>query len=135
MRVQLFLHAKPRHAFSVHQHTIMLVLRQYQSRSYESFVEWLGSSDAVCGDLGLPHVPHYATPHRATRRLGAAMLRLAAGRFFSYMFYGGTVFAGINATGFETRHAAACCARRAGIRHECTKMSACRTQGHSLSWL
>ena len=104
MRVRLFLHPKSKHTFSV-QHVIMLVLRQYQSRRYESFVEWLDSSDAVCRELGLPYVPHHTTLYKAAQRRGTAMLHLAAGRF-SRMFCDGSMFARIDAAGFETRHAA-----------------------------
>ena len=124
MRVRLFLHAKPRHTFSVHQHVIMLVLRQYRPGSYGPFVEWPGSSDAVCGDLELPHVPHHTTLHKAAQRLGAATLHLAVGRF-SRMFCGGAVSAGIDATGFEAHHAAPHCTWRTGLRRQYAKVSAC----------
>ena len=36
MNVPLFLHPKSKHTFSIHQH-IILVLRQYESKSYMSF--------------------------------------------------------------------------------------------------
>ena len=76
-------------------------------------------------------VPHFTTLQKAAARLGAAMLHLAVGRF-ARTFCPGAVFAGIDATGFETRHAATYYTWRAGLRHEYTKLSACSDMGTQL---
>ena len=59
------------------------------------------------------------------------MLHLAVGRF-ARTFCPGAVFAGIDATGFETRHATSYYTWRAQIRHEYTKLSACSDMGTQL---
>ena len=40
-RIPLFLHKKSNHIFTVWQHIVLLVLRQYEGKSYRMFVEWL----------------------------------------------------------------------------------------------
>ena len=40
-RIPLFLHKKSNHTFTVWQHVVLLVLRQYEGKSYRMFVEWL----------------------------------------------------------------------------------------------
>ena len=46
MNAPLFVYPKSKHTFSIHQHIILPVLGQYESESYESFVEWLDGRDA-----------------------------------------------------------------------------------------
>src|SRR3972149_590917 len=69
MRVPLYLHAKSKHVFSVHQHIILLVLRQYESKRYESFVEWLEVATEIIQALGLNTIPHFTTLQKAAARL------------------------------------------------------------------
>ncbi len=59
----------------------MLVLRQYESKSYESFVEWLEVSDSIVQMLGLKVIPHFTTLQKAAARLSTIMLHVAIGRF------------------------------------------------------
>ena len=40
-RIPLFLHRKSNHIFTVWQHIVLLVIRQYEARSYRLFVGWL----------------------------------------------------------------------------------------------
>ncbi|MBV9176722.1 MAG: hypothetical protein JO297_06765 [Nitrososphaeraceae archaeon] len=37
----LFLHIKSNHIFTVWQHIVLIVLKQYENKSYRMFVEWL----------------------------------------------------------------------------------------------
>ena len=69
MRVPFYLHSKSNHIFTLHQHVIMLVLRQYESKSYESFVEWLEVSDRVVQMLELKCISHFTTLQKAAARL------------------------------------------------------------------
>ncbi|KFM21887.1 transposase IS4 family protein [Marine Group I thaumarchaeote SCGC AAA799-B03] len=123
MHIPLYLHTKSKHVFSVHQHIVMLVLRQYESKSYESFVEWLQIATEVTRILGLSTIPHYTTLQKAAARLSNILLHVAIGRFIS-IACPGKIFAGADATGFEDRHCTPYYTWRAQIRRSYTKLSA-----------
>ena len=124
MNVPLFLHPKSKHTFSIHQHITLLVLRQYESKSYESFVEWLEVATEIVLQLHLKTIPHFTTLQKAAARISQAMLlHIAIGRFIQ-IISPGKIFAGADATGFETRHAAPYYSYRCNLRHAFTKMSA-----------
>ena len=123
MNVPLFLHPKSKHTFSIHQHIILLVLRQYESKSYESFVEWLEVATEIALQLQLKAIPHFTTLQKAAARLSDILLHVAIGRFIQIVSPG-SIFAGADATGFETRHATPYYTYRCNIRHAFTKMSA-----------
>ena len=123
MNVPLFLHPKSKHTFSIHQHIILLVLRQYESKSYESFVEWLEVATEIVLQLHLKTIPHFTTLQKAAARISQAMLHIAIGRFIQ-IISPGKIFAGADATGFETRHAAPYYSYRCNLRHAFTKMLA-----------
>ncbi|MFQ5782755.1 MAG: transposase [Nitrosopumilus sp.] len=116
MHVPLYLHPKSKHTFSIHQHIIMLVLRQYESKSYESFVEWLQVSTKITQMLALRNIPHFTTLQKAAARLSDVLLHIAIGRFIQTICPG-KIFAGADATGFETRHAAPYYTYRCNLRH------------------
>ncbi len=123
MRVPLFLHSKSKHTFSVHQHILMLVLRQYESKSYESFVQWLAVSSEIVVMLQLKTIPHFTTLQKAAARLGEILLHTAIGRFIGIVSPG-KIFAGADATGFEDTHRTPYYSYRCNLRHSFTKMSA-----------
>ena len=79
MRVPYFLHPKSKHTFSIHQHIILLVLRQYESKSYESFVEWLEVATEIAIQLQLKTIPHFTTLQKAAARLSDTLLHVAVG--------------------------------------------------------
>lgn len=103
MHIPLYLHPKSKHTFSIHQH-IVLVLRQYESKSYESMIEWLEVATEIVHMLGLKEIPHFTTMQKVAARLSDILLHVAIGRFIG-LVCPGKIFAGIDATGFETRHA------------------------------
>lgn len=123
MNVPLFLHPKSKHTFSIHQHIILLVLRQYESKSYESFVEWLDVATEIVIQLQLRTIPHFTTLQKAQARISEGMLHVAIGRFIQIVSPD-KIFAGADATGFETRHATPYYSYRCNLRHAFTKMSA-----------
>ena len=123
IRVPLFLHPKSKHTFSVHQHIILLVLRQYELKSYKSFVEWLKVATEITDELQLETIPHYTTLQKAAARLSDILLHVAIGQFIGIVSPG-RIFAGADATGFESRHAAPYYTYRCNLRHAYAKMSA-----------
>jgi len=123
MHVPLYLHPKSKHVFSVHQHIIMLVLRQYESKSYESFVEWLHVCSEITAMLSISTIPHFTTLQKAASRLSDILLHVAIGRFIQ-MISPSKIFAGVDATGFETRHCTSYYSYRCSLRRSYTKLSA-----------
>ncbi len=123
MRVPFYLHTKSNHIFTLHQHIIMLVLRQYESKSYESFVQWLQVSTEITQMLGIKTIPHFTTLQKAATRLNDILLHVAIGRFIQIVSPG-KIFAGVDATGFEDRHSTPYYSYRCSLRHSYTKMSA-----------
>jgi len=123
MRVPLYLHAKSKHTFSIHQHIILLVLRQYESKSYEEMVEWLQVATEIVNALGLNTIPHFTTLQKAAARLSDILLHVAIGRFIGIVSPG-MIFAGADATGFEDRHCTPYYSYRCSLRRSYTKMSA-----------
>jgi hypothetical protein len=100
----------------------MLVLRQYESKSYESFVEWLEVSDQIVQMLELKCIPHFTTLQKAATRISEILLHIAIGRFIG-MVCPGKIFAGVDATGFEDGHAASYYTYRCSLRKSYTKLS------------
>lgn len=123
MNVPLFLHPKSKHTFSIHQHIVLLVLRQYESKSYESMTEWLEVATEIVILLQLKTIPHFTTLQKAASRISEGLLHVAIGRFIQ-IASPGKIFAGIDATGFENKHATPYYSYRCNIRHSFTKMSA-----------
>ncbi len=123
MCVPFYLHPKSKHIFSVHQHIIMLVLRQYESKRYESFVEWLEVTTEIIQMLDLKEIPHFTTLQKAAARLNDILLHVAIGRFIGIVCPD-KIFAGVDATGFEDRHSTPYYSYRCSLRHSYTKCSA-----------
>ena len=123
MHVPLYLHSKSKHVFSVHQHIIMLVLRQYESKSYECMVEWLHVCSEITAMLGISTIPHFTTLQKAASRLSDILLHVAIARFIQ-MVCSDKIFAGCDATGFEDRHSTPYYTWRCSLRHSYTKLSA-----------
>jgi hypothetical protein len=119
MGVPLYLHPRSKHTFSVHQHCMMLVLRQYCSTSYEGFVEWLAASSNVASWLGLRTAPHFTTLQKAAARIGANLLHVMVGRFGC----GRIRVAGMDASGFEDHHSTPYYTYRARLYRSYAKMS------------
>ena len=123
MNVPLFLHPKSKHTFSIHQHIVLLVLRQYESKSYENIVEWLEVATEIITQLQLKTIPHFTTLQKATARLSDILLHVAIGRFIG-IISPDKIFAGVDATGFEDRHCTPYYSYHCSLRHSYTKMSA-----------
>jgi len=72
--------------------------------------------------LQLRTIPHFTTLQKAAARISQGILHVAIGRFIQ-IISPGKIFAGIDATGFETRHATPYYSYRCNLRHTFTKMS------------
>ena len=68
-RIPLFLCRKSNHIFTVWQHMVLLVIRQYQGKSYRMFSEWLVEAYYLRTFLQLSHIPHFTTLQKFTERI------------------------------------------------------------------
>ena len=108
---------------SIHQHIVLLILRQYESKNYESFIEWLDVATEIILQLQLRTIPHFTTLQKAAARISQGMLHVAISRFIGIISAGKNICRN-DATGFETRHATPYYTYRCNLRHAFTKMSA-----------
>ncbi|MHB8602581.1 MAG: hypothetical protein ACYC6W_10160 [Nitrosotalea sp.] len=94
-RVPPYLHRKSNHVYSVWQHLMLLTLRQYESKSYRRFVEFLQESFGMMQYLGLSKIPHYTTLQKASARLTHGILIKMLESFVMYTRIR-KIFAGID---------------------------------------
>ena len=98
--VPFYLHSKLKHVFSVHPHILMLVLRQYESKSYEGNLCWHFKPFHLVQMIHLDTIPHFTTLQKAAARLSDILLHVAISRFIGIVSPG-MIFAGADATGFK----------------------------------
>src|SRR5207302_11282146 len=73
-RIPIFLHRKSNHIFTVWQHMVLLlVIRQYEGKSYRLFSEWLVEAYYLRMFLQLSHIPHFTTLQKFTERVNDTM--------------------------------------------------------------
>jgi len=73
-RIPLYLHKKSNHIYTVWQHIVLLTIRQYEGKSYRTFVDWLVEAYYLRLFLQLSRIPHYTTLQKFTDRINIAML-------------------------------------------------------------
>jgi len=122
-RVRPYQHKTSNHMYTVWQHLILLTLRQYESKSYRRFTEFLKECFGICESLGLSKVPHYTTLQKAATRLDTAILQKILESFVIHVKIK-SVFAGIDATGFGHGQSSYYYTKRIKLRRKFVKMSA-----------
>jgi hypothetical protein len=75
-RIPIFLHRKSNHIFTVWQlMVLLLVIRQYEGKSYRMFVDWLVEEAYYLRIvLQLSHIPHFTTLQKFTERITGIVL-------------------------------------------------------------
>ncbi len=86
-------------------------------------MEWLDVATEIVLQLQLRTIPHFTTLQKTAARISEGTLHVAIGRFIRIISLG-KIFAGIDATGFENRHATPYYSYRCNLRHAFTKCSA-----------
>jgi hypothetical protein len=99
-RIPLFLRRKSNHIFTVWQHLVLLVVRQYENKSYRMFVEWLIEAYYLRIFLQLSHIPHYTTLQKFTDRINGAILEKIISSFIILINIR-QIFFGIDSSGFK----------------------------------
>jgi hypothetical protein len=103
-RIPIFLHRKSNHIFTVWQHMVLLVIRQYEGKSYRLFSEWLVEAYYLRMFLQLSHVPHFTTLQKFTERVNGTMLERIISSFIVLTNIR-QIFAGVDSSGFKATHA------------------------------
>jgi len=103
-RIPLFLHRKSNHIFTVWQHIVLLVIRQYEAKSYRLFVDWLVEAYYLRIVLQLSHIPHFTTLQKFTERISGTLLEKIISSFIILIKIG-QLFIGIDSSGFKATHA------------------------------
>jgi hypothetical protein len=73
-RIPLFLRRNSNHIFTVWQHMVLLVILQYEGKSYRMFSEWLVEAYYLRTFLQLSHIPHFTTLQKFTERISGTLL-------------------------------------------------------------
>ena len=103
-RIPLFqLHKKSNHIFTIRQHIVLLVLRQYENKSYRMFVEWLFEAYYLRMFMQLSHIPHYTTLQKfAAARISGTILERIISSFILLLSNIRRLFIGIiDSSGFK----------------------------------
>lgn len=114
-RIPIFLHRKSNHIFTVWQHMVLLVIRQYEGKSYRLFSEWLVEAYYLRMFLQLSHIPHFTTLQKFTERVNGTMLERIISSFIVLTNIR-QIFVGVDSSGFKATHASQYYTERAGVR-------------------
>ena len=123
-RLPPYLHKTSNHVYTVWQHLILLVLRQYEAKSYRRFVDFLDECIGVQQFLGLSRIPHYTTIQKAGARLSNGMLIRILESFVMHAKIK-NIFAGIDSTGLSHGQSSYYYTKRAKLRRKFVKISIC----------
>jgi hypothetical protein len=114
-RIPLFLRRKSNHIFTVWQHIVLLVIRQYEAKSYRLFADWLVEAYYLRMVLQLSHIPHFTTLQKFTERISGTLLdKIISSSIILTKI--GQLFVGIDSSGFKATHASQYYTERAKLR-------------------
>jgi hypothetical protein len=83
---------------------VLLVIRQYEAKSYRLFVDWLVEAYCLRIVLQLSHIPHFTTLQKFTERISGTLLGKIISSFIILTKIG-QLFIGIDSSGFKATHA------------------------------
>ena len=114
-RIPLFMHRKSNHIFTVWQHVVLLVMRQYEGKSYRLFVDWLVEAYYLRIVLQLSRIPHFTTLQKFAERISGTILEKIISSFIIFTNIG-QLLVGIDSSGFKATHASQYYTERAKLR-------------------
>jgi hypothetical protein len=94
---------------------VLLVIRQYEGKSYRLFVDWLVEAYYLRIVLKLSHIPHFTTLQKFTERISGTILGKIISSFIIFTNIG-QLFVGIDSSGFKATHSSQYYAERAKLR-------------------
>ena len=130
-RIPRYLHPKSNHIYSVWVHLILLAIRQYESKSYRRFTEFLEECVGIQEYLGLSAIPHFTTLQKAATRLNGNLLHKMLQEFILYKKVR-LVLAGIDGSGFSYSTASYYYTKRIQLRRGFLKVVVCADMNSQL---
>src|SRR5438105_8832868 len=122
-RIPIFLHRKSNHIFTVWQlMVLLLVIRQYEGKSYRLFSEWLVEAYYLRMFLQLSHIPHFTTLQKFTEEVNGTMLERIISSFIILTNIR-QIYVGVDSSGFKATHASQYYAERVKLRRKYIKLS------------
>jgi hypothetical protein len=94
---------------------LLLVIRQYEGKSYRLFSEWLVEAYYLRMFLQLSHIPHFTTLQKFTERVNGTMLERIISSFIVLTNIR-QIFVGVDSSGFKATHASQYYTERAELR-------------------
>jgi hypothetical protein len=94
---------------------VLLVIRQYEGKSYRLFVDWLVEAYYLKMVLQLSRIPHFTTLQKFTERISGTILEKIISSFIIFTNIG-QLFVGIDSSGFKATHASQYYTERAKLR-------------------
>ena len=101
------------------QHMVLLVIRQYEGKSYRMFSEWLVEAYYLRTFLQLSH---FTTLQKFTERINGTLLEKIISSFIILTKIG-QLFVGIDSSGFKATHASQYYTERVKLRRKYIKLS------------
>ena len=89
---------------------VLLMIRQYEGKSYRLFVDWLVEVYYLRMVLQLSRIPHFTTLQKFTERISGTILE----KIISLIIF--TNIVGIDSSGFKATHASQYYTERAKLR-------------------
>ena len=94
---------------------VLLVIRQYEGKSYRLFVDWLVEAYYLRMVLQLSRIPHFTTLQKFTERISGTILEKIISSFIIFTNIG-QLFVGVDSSGFKATHASQYYTERAKLR-------------------
>ena len=94
---------------------VLLVIRQYEGKSYRLFVDWLVEAYYLRIVLQLSRIPHFTTLQKFTERISGTILEKIISSFIIFTNIG-QLFVRIDSSGFKATHASQYYTERAKLR-------------------
>jgi len=121
-RIPPYMHRRSNHVYTVWQHLVLLVLRQYERKSYRRYFDFLHECVGVRQLLGLSKIPHYTTLQKAAARLTHGILIRILESFVMHARIR-KMFAAIDSTGLSHGQASYYYTKRYKLRRKFVKVS------------
>lgn len=94
---------------------VLLVIRQYEGKSYRLYVDWLVEAYYLRMVLQLSRIPHFTTLQKFTERISGTILEKIISSFILFTNIG-HLLVGIDSSGFKATHASQYYTERAKLR-------------------
>ena len=94
---------------------LLVMIRQYEGKSYRMFSEWLVEAYYLRTFLRLSHIPHFTTLQKFTERISGTLLEKVMSSFIILTKIG-QLFVGIDSSGFKATYTSQYYAERVKLK-------------------